>query len=636
MTRKSLFLVLVLAGALILPGAVGMAAPGTGRLPWSDYQNLLRLQVMGPGATVPEKEYMLQIASPITEYRVRELEELGITLVAAVGDTISVRGPVTSFEAFGPEGTALPWVRSVTEQPELGLSGSSEFYWVPMDKVLEETGADQLHALNVRGNGVKIGIIDGGFTGGLVDMLGDSSRVHYIQVEYQGSLRTATVTDGFVTNEHGEACSQAIAAIAPEATFYLMSAASTLDRLALLQFIRDGEIDVDILSDSTYYGIPLDHNDGYGLLATLGDEVVESGVSYIYALGNLAAGERTDRAFYGGLFSDEDGDKLHDFTTDATTEAPRNSLEITVHPWEQGANTVAILEVIVAWDGWPHQVQEILGEWTVKDVVAIQDIDVHLSYKMPSGSVIPLRDSSSRRAQLGVLYSDLPNDEHTPWERIVFELKDPGTYLLQISNVTMAWEAWLHERGVDVDIFERNVDLHLYVKTATRTSQGVKPDTDIPAFTLEHHTVEGSIINMGGAHNVIGVGAVGWTDNGWCVTPYSSRGPTSDGRLKPELVAPTSYESQAISNSPYFSGTSASAPVVAGLAALLLQVNPTLTPEGLLQVLCGTATQVCGSGNNGACLSPALLTPPLSSNGWNHITGCGFVNVLNAYQYMNK
>jgi subtilisin family serine protease len=55
------------------------------------------------------------------------------------------------------------------------------------------------------------------------------------------------------------------------------------------------------------------------------------------------------------------------------------------------------------------------------------------------------------------------------------------------------------------------------------------------------------------------------------VQPYSSRGPTKDGRRKPDLVAPdnmttSSYISQA------FVGTSASAPYVAGCAALIMEI----------------------------------------------------------------
>src|SRR5207247_1441813 len=70
----------------------------------------------------------------------------------------------------------------------------------------------------------------------------------------------------------------------------------------------------------------------------------------------------------------------------------------------------------------------------------------------------------------------------------------------------------------------------------------------------------------------------------------SSRGPTNDGRLKPELVAPdgVSVTGSGGFPSPFF-GTSASAPHAGALAALVLSVDPTLNASALTARLTATA-----------------------------------------------
>ncbi|WP_448587627.1 S8 family serine peptidase [Thermocrinis sp.] len=69
---------------------------------------------------------------------------------------------------------------------------------------------------------------------------------------------------------------------------------------------------------------------------------------------------------------------------------------------------------------------------------------------------------------------------------------------------------------------------------------------------------------------------------------WSSRGPTRDGRLKPEIVAPGFYVlAPKFRTNEYslYAGTSLSSPVVAGLIALMLEENPNLDLEDVKRIL---------------------------------------------------
>jgi hypothetical protein len=69
---------------------------------------------------------------------------------------------------------------------------------------------------------------------------------------------------------------------------------------------------------------------------------------------------------------------------------------------------------------------------------------------------------------------------------------------------------------------------------------------------------------------VVSVGAIDPPDSG-TIGIYSSRGPTNDGRVAPQVTAPSGVSSTVYDGR--FSGTSAAAPVVAGAAALFLDAE---------------------------------------------------------------
>jgi serine protease AprX len=89
--------------------------------------------------------------------------------------------------------------------------------------------------------------------------------------------------------------------------------------------------------------------------------------------------------------------------------------------------------------------------------------------------------------------------------------------------------------------------------------------------------------------------AIGAVDRSGVVVYFSSRGPTADGRIKPDFMAmglgvrSVSYWNE--SEYMGYNGTSFAAPIVGGLCALLLEMNPYWSPMELRDTLRATSSR---------------------------------------------
>jgi len=179
-------------------------------------------------------------------------------------------------------------------------------------------------------------------------------------------------------------------------------------------------------------------------------------------------------------------------------------------------------------------------------------------------------------------------------------------------------------RPLSIEVMGREADVECYRVNVSLTTNALNPLLDAGD---ESH----SILSPSSAPCVISVGATSyrdsiqnlngewksyWLGNGGVRVPFSSMGPTFDGRMKPDVMAPgnniiSSYSSFYLENHPnnndikwdvaHFdfngrtyawnsdSGTSMSCPAVAGAIALWLQAKPDLTPQEVLEVISRTS-----------------------------------------------
>ena len=123
-----------------------------------------------------------------------------------------------------------------------------------------------------------------------------------------------------------------------------------------------------------------------------------------------------------------------------------------------------------------------------------------------------------------------------------------------------------------VQVFFNNAELETTQRNSSITVPGTSPD----ALTV-----------------------AAWSVRTTSITPYSSIGLTVDGRMKPDISAPTAVFNRAYqlenAKNPYFHGTSAAAPHATGFAALLWQQQPNWTAQQLKQFIIQNSTREIGT-----------------------------------------
>lgn len=171
-------------------------------------------------------------------------------------------------------------------------------------------------------------------------------------------------------------------------------------------------------------------------------------------------------------------------------------------------------------------------------------------------------------------------EAHLRWQDVYTSAQiDLDLYVIASDGQTVLEASTKVQKGESADwpyedsFYPTTAGVPIYVAVRAKVPGTIPEGTTFYLYledtTLGDPTLTGSIVAPGDSADVLTVGSIEANESLW---QRSSRGPTWDGRAKPDLVAPTRLQ---LSNSEeVVLGTSVSSPIVAAAAVLVRQSHP--------------------------------------------------------------
>ena len=337
---------------------------------------------------------------------------------------------------------------------------------------VEVHGAPLWHALGFTGKGVKVGVIDTGFSG-LPGLLGSElppsvTAMCYRDMGRPTSRLSACDNDGDV---HGTAVAEALLDIAPDVSLYVADPRTPPDMARTVDWMAGHGVQVINFSASFRWDGPGDGTspNSESPLNTV-DTAIENGIVWVNAAGNEGQSAWFER------FQDVDRDGFHEFSYEFNPIPELNCFQGNGEP----------IQIQLRWQ----------GRWQTNARLA--DLDV-LLYEVDRAGL----------AQLVAVSADAQSETRDPSEFLMHERNLGGGFCIGIYR--------------DTDYPAPEPD---WIQLIVLTSQG-----PLESYTIGSIGNPAESANPG----LLAVGATPW-DSTTTIEDYSSLGPTPDGRIKPDVV----------------------------------------------------------------------------------------------------
>ncbi|WP_139490549.1 S8 family serine peptidase [Brevibacillus dissolubilis] len=248
-------------------------------------------------------------------------------------------------------------------------------------------------------------------------------------------------------------------------------------------------------------------------------------------------------------------------------------------------------------------------------VVAVIDTGVDAAHvDLDGGKVIAFKDWVGNKT---VAYDDNGHGTHvsgiiagTGEANASYKGVAPGAAIVGLKVLDSAGSGTMSNVAAAVDWAVANKDTYgIKVINMSLGTSGSSDGTDATSVAVNNANAAGiavmvaagnsgpnrsTIGSPGAASGAITVGAMADVGElGFNLRDFSSRGPTADGRIKPDIASPgyNIMAAKANSGNGYvsYSGTSMATPFTAGVAALMLDANYSLTPTDIRSKLTTTA-----------------------------------------------